>query len=229
MLHRVFFFAAIIEIICFLFLVNPITSSAQSHKKEEWRIRKNEKGIMVYSRHVADTDVDELRIVSMMHASLSSIAAVIMVANHYTEWIYACHDSKILKQVTATEQVQYQVVDVPTPFADRDVVIHFSIRQDPKTKTVYTKSEAVPEFIPANDKLVRIPVFVASYQLIPKGGGNVQVIYRMRSDPGGYIPDWLVNWTIVTGPYKTTLNMQKQVAKKEYSQLKLPFIQEPEN
>ncbi|MEO5675367.1 MAG: START domain-containing protein [Chitinophagales bacterium] len=222
-----FFLRTIFKLLFISLLIIPDCSSAQSRKKDEWRVRKNEKGIVVYSRHVEGTDVDELRIVSMMHGSLSSIAAVIMDANHYSEWIYACNESRILKQVSATEQYQYQIVDFPSPFTDRDVVIHFSIRQDAQTKIVYTKSEAAPQFISSVDKLVRIPQFIASYQLIPKGNGNVQILYSMRSNPGGYIPDWLVNLTIVTGPYQTTVNMQKQVAKKEYSQLKLPFIQEP--
>jgi len=36
-----------------------------------------------------------------------------------------------------------------------------------------------------------------------------------------------VNWTIVTGPYQSTLKMQEQVKKPQYANQKLNFIQEP--
>jgi len=196
-------------------------------KKEEWRLRKNENGIRIYSRRPAGSDVDEFRVISVMHGSLSSIVAVIMDANHYPDWIYACVQSKVLQQVNATEQYQYQVIDVPTPFSDRDAVVHFTLWQDVKTKSVYTHSVAAPNFIPAKNGLVRLPVFDATYQLIPQSNGDVEVIYSLRTDPGGYLPDWLVNWTIVTGPYQTTLKMQEQVKKPEYVNSKLSFIQEP--
>jgi hypothetical protein len=216
-----------IQAILIFFFFFPANSFSQSAKKEEWRLRKNEDGIRIYTRHTEKSSIDELKVVSVMHASLSSIAAVIMDADHFADWIYACEQSKILFQVSPTEQYQYQLIDVPAPFTDRDAVIHFTIRQDPKTKIVYTHSEAAPAYIPAKDGLVRLPLFDASYQLLPLSNGDVQVLYSLQLDPGGYIPDWLVNLTIVTGPFESTVKMQKQVQKPEYQNNKLEFIQEP--
>lgn len=216
----------ILRFILILFIFTSNHSFSQSKKKEEWRLRKNENGIRVYTRRPEGAAVDELRVISVMHASLSSIVAVMMDVNHYSDWIYACAQSTILQQTSTTEQYQYQVIDVPTPFTDRDAVIHFKVWQDPKTKIVYTKSEAAPAFIAEKKEMVRVQLFNASYQLIPQGNGDVKVIYSLRTDPGGYVPDWLVNWTIVTGPYQSTLKMQDMVKKPEYAQTKLSFIEE---
>ncbi len=162
-----------------------------------------------------------------MHGSLSSIASVILDVDNYTSWIYSCKESKLLNQVSATEQYQYQHLGAPYPFSDRDVAVHLTIWQDPKTKIVYTRSQAVPDYVPVKKDIVRLPVFDGSYTLQPIGNGNVQVTYTLKMDPGGYLPDWLVNMTFITGPFESTVKMQKQVQKTEYQSRKLPFIIEP--
>ena len=214
-----------------LFISNNTFSQSPSvnheNKKEEWHLRKNDNGIRVYSRRPPGSDVDEFKVISVIHASLSSIVAVVMDANHFPDWVYGCEESKILKQINNTEQYQYQVIGVPSPFSDRDAVIHLTLWQDPKTEIVYTRSVAAPNYIPANAGLVRLQIFDASYQLIPQSNGDVQVIYSLRTDPGGSIPDWLVNLTIVTGPYQSILKMHQQVQKPQYASLKLNFIKEP--
>jgi len=205
----------------------PLFTFAQSKPVDDWHLRKDEKGIKVYTRHVDGVEIDQLKVVSVMHASLSSIAAVIMDVNHYPEWIYACKEGKLLQQVSPTEQYQYQRMAAPYPFSDRDAAIHFTISQDPKSKVISTHSLAVPDYVPDKKDIVRLPVFDGSYQLTPLSGGDVQVIYMLQIDPGGYIPSWLVNATIITGPLESTIRMQKQVEKAEYQDRKLAFIQEP--
>jgi len=170
-------------------LITSLYSFAQQSKKEEWHLRKSENGINIYTRRLPGASIDELKTIYTVHASLSSIAAVLLDANSYPEWIYACEEGKILTQVTPTDQYQYQKMDVPAPFTDRDAVIHFTLWQDSVTQIVHTRSLAVPEYIPKKEGIVRLPVFDASYQLIPQANGNVQVIYMLRMDPGGYIPD----------------------------------------
>ncbi|MFI5135381.1 MAG: START domain-containing protein [Chitinophagales bacterium] len=205
----------------------PLLTFAQSGGADDWQLRKDEKGIKVYSRHVDGHDIDQLKVVSVMHGSLSSIAAVIMDVNHYPDWIYSCKEGKLLKQVSPTEQYQYQRIGAPYPFSDRDAAIHFTISQDPTTKVISTRSVAVPDYVPENKDLVRLPVFDASYELTPLLNGDVQVVYMLQIDPGGYIPSWLVNATIISGPFESTVKMQKQIEKTEYQNRKLPFIQEP--
>lgn len=205
----------------------PLPMDDATGDKGDWKLRKQENGIQVYTRDVDGASLDQLRVISYMNASLSSIVAVIMDANRFSEWIYSCAESKILKQIDTMDQYQYEVIDIPAPFSDRDAVIHFTLWQDKKTKVVYTHSVATPDFIPKKDGLVRLPVFDGVYQLIPLTDGKVEIIYTLQTDPGGYIPDWLVNWTIVTGPYQSTLKMQAQVKKPEYAEKKLSFIEEP--
>ena len=120
------------------------------------------------------SSIDELKVVSVVHGSLSSLCAVLIDANNFPNWIYACAEAKIVQQVSEKEQYQYQ-------------------RQ---------------------------------YELVPLDSNNIRVTYTLALDPGGDIPDWLINMTIVTGPYESTLKLQKEVYRPEYRNKKLSFIQE---
>lgn len=201
-----------------------LTNAQPSPSSEDWKLKKNENGIMIYSRHEEGVPIDEIKVVSVLHASLSSVVAMLMDVDHYSEWIFRCTESKLLQQVSEKEQYQYQKNDAPYPVSDRDIVVHFTIWQDPKTKIVYTRSVGTPDYVPAKSGIVRIPMFDAGYILMPLPNGDVQVVYTLMLDPGGSLPNWVVNWSIITGPYETTIKMPAQVLKADYQSKKFTFI-----
>ena len=203
-----------------------LNAYSQVAKEAEWKLRKSEEGIQIYTRHTDKAAIDELKIVSVMHCSMSSLVALIIDVDNFPKWIYACKEAKVLQQVNATEQFQYQLINIPSPFSDRDAVIHFTISQDSKTKVVHTHSLAAPSYIPVIEGLVRLPVFDGAYQLTPLPNGDIQVVYNLLIDPGGYIPDWVVNLTLITGPYKSTLSMREELKKPKYAQAKVSFIKD---
>jgi hypothetical protein len=201
--------------------------TAQEKTAGEWKLRKSGNGISVYTRSSPTSSIDDLKIVSTLEGSLSAISAVLMDANNFPNWIYMCEEGKIIERISPVEQYQYQRLDAPYPVSDRDVVIHFTIRQDPQTKVIYTRSLAVSNYLPQKKGAVRLPVFDGGYELLPLGNGKVQVTYTLKMEPGGSIPGWLVNLTVVTGPYESTLKLQDEVNRPEYKNIKLPFIVEP--
>jgi len=209
-----------------MMILTEFSFAQPSPNAQDWKVRKEENGITVYSRHEDGVSIDEIKVVNTVHASLSAIVAVLLDVPHYPDWIFRCTEGKILKEVSDSEQYQYQVNDGPYPVSDRDVVVHFTVWQDPKTKIVYTHSVGVPDYIPKDEDAVRMPLFDGGYQLIPLGNGDVQVVYTLMLDPGGSIPDWIVNKMISSGPYETQLKMKGQVEKAEYQNQKFSFIKD---
>lgn len=189
-----------------------------------WKLAKDENGIKVYTRHVDGFDIDELKTELVVKGSLSAVVAIITDVDHYYQWIFACSESRVLQRISETEQYQYQVNDLPYPVSDRDIVIHFKMWQDSITKKVYTSSIADPTYIPANSGMVRLPIFIGSYELTPLPNGEVFVSYSVRLDPGGSIPDWMANLFIVKGPYESMLKMQERVESGKYNGMKFAFL-----
>jgi hypothetical protein len=59
--------------------------------------------------------------------------------------------------------------------------------------------------------MVRIQQLVATWKLIPVTGGT-EIINEYASNPGGNIPDWMVNTQSVENPLATFENLQEKSA-----------------
>lgn len=68
--------------------------------------------------------------------------------------------------------------------------------------SVTIRVEAVPEYVPLRDGKVRIPKANGQWKLEPNAEG-VNVTYQMHASPGGAIPSWLANQTVVDTPFGT--------------------------
>lgn len=195
-----------------------------AQSQPDWTLKKNEDGIVVYTRYMPTSSLKEVRVSNTVKSSLSAIVALLLDTKNYPDWIYACKEERTLKVISNQEQYQYQVTKIPWPFSNRDLSTDLKISQDPATKVVTMASNCNPDFIAPQPACVRIQHFQSTYVLTPLSGGNVQVQFELFVDPGGSIPDWLINDNIVRAPYNTTVGMINQLPK--YQSVKEPFISE---
>ncbi|HYV94384.1 MAG TPA: START domain-containing protein [Chitinophagales bacterium] len=199
----------------------PLVSSVEL---TDWVLKKNENGIAVYTRYAEGSNLKEVRVVNVVESSLSALIALLLDVKNYPNWIYACSEASVLNQINNLENYQYQVTDVPWPVSDRDLASHFKIQQDSVTKIVTVTNSGEPDHIPEKAGRVRVQHFQSNYKFTPLPDGKVKVEFELYVDPGGNVPDWLINANIVTAPYKTTLAMIKQLP--NYQKVSFPFITE---
>lgn len=191
-----------------------------------WNPKKQQDGISVYSREVAGSKFKEIKVTVNIQTSLSSIIALFKDVPAYTSWVYLCDKSETVMQGRETEDYYYSETAAPWPISNRDVVVYSRVRQDPDTKVVTSESENVTGLVPEKKGIVRIPMLKSVWTLIPKENSTVDVSYELSVDPGGWIPAWLVNLTMATGPYNTILSMREELKKEKYQSTKFTFIKE---
>jgi len=215
--------------ICFLltFVFFSVTiEGLQAQKKGEWKFRKEKEGIKVYLREIENTNIKELRMTTIMDASLSTLIAALDDVEMYKVWVYRCMDAKILKIVSESEMIYYTKTDFPWPLSDRDVVTRAILTQDPDTKILTSFTKIYPDFYPEEDGVVRIPELEITWKFTPLDNGKVQLDYLLSSDPGGHIPAWAINLGIDQGPAQSIINFKKMLTKEKYKNKKLAYIQE---
>lgn len=195
-----------------------------AQSQPDWTLKKSDGGIDVYTRYMPTTTLKEVRVNNTVKSSLSGIVALLLDTKNYSNWIYACKEERTLKVISDREQYQYQVTKIPWPFSNRDLATDFKITQDSVTKVVTIASTCNPQLIAPQLGCVRIEHFQSTYILTPVAGGNVQVQFELFVDPGGSVPDWLINDNIVRAPYNTTVGMLDELPK--YQSVKVPFIKE---
>ena len=94
--------------------------------------------------------------------------------------------------------VQYNVISAPV-VDKRDVII--------QTHITRTQAEILRAFraidyatIPPKPKHVRMPM-IEGYWRFVRQGNKTMVTYQNKANPGGSIPAWLVNLSVVDMPY----------------------------
>jgi hypothetical protein len=194
--------------------------------QDNWTIKKEESGIAIYTRTAANSSLKELKAVFYIKTSLSSIISLIDDRENYSQWVYKCGKSAILKKISETQEVHYQTIIVPWPLDNRDFVITTSLAQDETTKVITIKSSESPNFIPNVKGFVRIQLLEASWVLTPLKDGIVEIDYRLLVNPSGAIPAWVANLVVTEGPFKTMVNFKQWVMKPKYQAAKVSFIKE---
>ena len=201
-------------------------SFAADEKETEWVLAKNKKGVKVYTRKVEGIDFKEFKGIITIKTSLASLVALARDVEASPEWVENCSKSKLLKRINSTETYTYSLSKAPWPVKDRDAIVHNVVSQEKRTLVVTIKQTGKPDYIKAEKNITRVKRIEGFWKFTPQKGGNVEVVYQVLSDPGGEIPAWLVNASLVSQPYETLLEMQKMVKREKYQKAKLEFTVE---
>lgn len=203
-----------------LLIFNPLLAQ----NRDNWSLKNDKDGVKVYFKR--SSDIHEIKLVTSLQTTLSGLVALLSEVERYPAWGYKVIESKLLKKVSDTEMYYYSKLDFPWPFNDRDLIMHTHLEQDPTTKRIVARSVAVPDYLPEKKDVVRIKNAHTEWTILPGSGGWPYVEYYIYSDPGGNLPDWLVNMAIDVGPRETIKGIRGFLKQEKYQKAKLAHIKE---
>ncbi|MBN8677294.1 MAG: START domain-containing protein [Chitinophagales bacterium] len=201
-------------------LLLPAFSSIQA--QDDWIFKNEKEGVKVYYRKTSD--VYELKLITSLKVPLSGLVLLLSEVDNYPKWGYKVMESKELNKVSDMETYYYSKLDFPWPLDDRDIIVRSKMEQDPATRRVTATSIAQPDYLPANKGVVRMRTAKTTWTLIPGPGGWTYVEYYIYSDPGGSLPDWLVNMALEVGPRETIKNIRNFILQEKYQSAKLAHV-----
>jgi len=194
----------------------------------EWILQKHSDSVWVYSRNVDNQTIKELKAVTQIKTSLSSIVALLNDREACPKWVYKCEKSYTIKKITDNEYYSYQNIVAPWPIDNRDIVLHVKVSQNQSTKEVVHTAESDHDYLPQIEDHIRIKIFNSVWVLTPLENGMVNCENQIFVDPGGSLPTWLVNMAAVDGPFETTTNFRRLVKTPKYQNAQLNYIKEPD-
>jgi hypothetical protein len=207
-----------------LSLAAPLSQAAD----EGWRLDKDQDGIQVYTRAVEGQKIREIRGVVKLQASLSSVAAVLTDVNAAPQLSETIGEARVLQRRGGQRYQIYQLLKMPWPLDNRDIVADRDIRQDPQTLAVIISDTSTPEAVPVKEGIVRIQKSRTQWQLTPQADGSVMAEMRALTDPNGPIPASVINSMSVGAPFKSLEKLRSMVQSPKYRQASLDFIKEPQ-
>jgi hypothetical protein len=196
----------------------PSLARADETPAGPWQFVKQTEGIVIDRRVVAGSPLKEFRGRGVVDAPIAAILAVFSDVPRATEWMDSCNGSRLVADVNDREKLVYNRTHAPWPVADRDAVLHNVVSFDAAKREVRLDFVSVSDApVPPVAGVVRMPFLRGHWILTPDGDGKgTRVEYQVHANPGGRLPDWLVNYVSRDLPFRTIAGLRAQVKRRGY-------------
>jgi len=188
-----------------------LASSVVQANAEAWRLDRSQDGIDVYTRPVTGSAVRAFKGTSEFDHPTGAVLHVLRDGNRLREWFPNCMDSTLLAR-DGSISFQYSAMAAPWPVSDRDQILRTEFLRDEATGLIELRMTAAPEHLPERPGRVRVQTAEGSWRLEPLGTGRSRVTFVMHLDPGGGVPQWLVNTRVVETPFEAIRNLRETVS-----------------
>jgi hypothetical protein len=201
-------------------LIVAVLVSTTWAQEPEWKKVREADGIKVYLRTFEGSSIYEAKSVGMVGASLASIEALLRDVHAMEEYAFNCHEATIIdlpgKEKSKDIIYGYVRIDFPWPVMDRDAVGEIKFTVDPKTGTLYVRSDAIKSDYKLSPDVIRTPTNIIKYSLVPKDANNTEMTVQGFVDPGGSIPPAVINFFAKFGSIWTFNCIRKMAVKEKY-------------
>lgn len=180
------------------------------HAQGSWTLAKKSDGIEVYTRNVPNSQLREFRGEVEFPGTVQQVVDVLRDANAFRTWMPDVVTSRLIK-VSGDDQYHFLENAAPWPVSNRDGAYHFSY--SPATDgsaSMVVRVEAVPDLVPEQPGKVRVRKSDGAWRILAKVS-TVKVSYQIHADPGGSIPTWMANATVVDTPFKTLKALRETI------------------
>lgn len=177
----------------------------------DWKLVKDSDGIKVYLAEAENSSIKQFKVEAFVEATpMEIVDAVVDIENNY-KWFVDVEQGKLVEQISPNEFIFSQVIEVPFPFKDRQVV------QNSKVTSLANGAfridlKSASDALVIDDDYVRMTLATGYWLLTPTPEGT-DLEYSFLADPAGNIPAWLANQFIVDNPLKTIKGLREYLTK----------------
>ncbi len=196
-----------------LSLLSLVATSAQAAPRPAWRHVFTEDGVRVSARDIPGQDFPEFRGVTVLNCGIFDLLAILDDAPRHCEWQASCKVMRIIKKYNEFDRLMYHRLDSPWPVSDRDMVFKGSVTVDPVRKIVRSPFRAVRGHVPPKSGVVRMTKMRGFFKFELLKPGQIRTTYQVYSDPGGWLPAWLVKAASRKIPLHTLQGLRRQLKK----------------
>jgi hypothetical protein len=163
--------------------------------------------------------------VATVDASQQSVLSLLYDIDVATEWVWKTREMRVLRELTENDgRVVYQLVSAPWPVSDREIISRSTAFMDPKTSEAFIRIECLPDFLPLDERYVRVSQMEGAWNILPLSENSCRVVFRLHIEPAGEIPSWLANIAVIDTPYHTMCNLRDMVKREKYrTPVEAPF------
>jgi hypothetical protein len=173
----------------------------------DWKLEKDSDGIKVYLAKAENSSIKQFKVEAFIEATPKEIVdAVVDVENNH-KWFVSVEKGKLVERISPNEFIFSQVIEVPFPFQDRQVVQNTKVT-NLENGVLRIDLNSVSDALEVDNDYVRMTLATGYWVLTPTSEGT-DLEYSFLADPAGNIPAWLANQFIVDNPLKTIKGLRE--------------------
>lgn len=197
----------ILAILALSALAVPATLAAA---KAKWEKHGTKKGVTVYTRDVAGSEVHEIKSVAVIGAPTDKVWDHLVTSKTFVKTMPDVIVSKKIKDCGESCGYWYQVLNHP-PIKKRHYVlkVQWQIKENEDGTISYRRWWKVTTAVkPLQGGMLLVKKVSGAWNLVPKDGGQkTRITYRNHIEMGGKVPIALVNSGAVSNAYKFLQNL----------------------
>lgn len=194
---------------------------------QEWKKVKDKDNIIVHTRKIPGQAIKDLKINTTFNTTMRELVAALEDFSTDQSWVKNTIFSNKLEEVSPAHFYFHTATDMPFPVKDRDAAMLYTRVQDEDSNVVRIDYKGMPEKVAVDSDYVRVPALTAYYILTPISSEEIGVEYFLRADPGGSIPNWVINMAISVGPTDTMEALREVLASGRYAETAVPGLIDP--
>lgn len=199
--------------LCFCATLGLFTVEALADEK--WQLVTQEQGVAVYSMPVKGSKINAVKGVIRLAKGQTLLAKTILDVQHWPDWVPDVVESNVIEH-TEHSQTYYVKSALPWPMTDRDGAYHSILSTNLSTNgqqdDVIINIVAMPNAVPRKKNTIRVESATGSWLLQQDSELSTKVSFQMHIDPGGDLPEWLVNNYVEETAVNTLLNLKRFVS-----------------
>jgi len=181
-----------------------------------WKKLYRREGITVFAKERPEHPLPVLKGVGVIPANLYLLLALIDDVPRHREWVFRLEESRFLERPDPLHAVAYLRFDFPWPTSDRDGIVRVVVKRRWKPHhEVWIHFERTPHAKkPKRSGVVRVPRSKGFTRLRWMGPNKTHIVYQVDTDPGGWLPKWLVRWISRDLPLRILKGLRRQLKRR---------------
>ncbi len=199
-----------------------LTTKEESKDIPGWNYLYQKDGITVYQE---SSNKNYYRADAVIKENFFTVLAVAADIARRPEWVPNLKESTILEGSVMGGLVLYEVFHLPWPATNRDVVIKCDIKKNYESKNLLIAFESITrEDHPPVKGKIRVPEAKGEMEFSFIDEQTTKGRYQIQLDPGGTLPNFIVNFFIKNAPLDAIKGLIAQIKKTDGQYKK--FIEE---
>jgi hypothetical protein len=179
-----------------LALLGAIFGGHAAWAASEWTKVLDEGGLKGYSRSVPGSDLLEFRSTMVIPARIELVGEILRDVQGLKRSSSRCKEVRMLEVKDRNNYTFYVAYGFPATMDDRDVVIRVTTTYDLRLGRAISELAAIDSpLMPPRKGFLRIRQLTAQFVFEYLGREKTGIVYTSRTDPGGHIPDFLINYS----------------------------------